>query len=313
VPHLTVALDVARIPRVLHFAGIDYGMTRTNRRTRKARRNASHDFGMNSSPFMRLAAKAYNQKVRGISRTDSTSRNAYVDAVWGIWTHKESERQNIPGSGQGQELYQGNLHTRDGAPWWEVDLLLGEGGDKDSKTEFIDELLHYHGDVINELHSWVANDRGLTRTAEKRLAEEDYYAETGERLPHADAAATRMGLVSPIVYQVFMLHMGWEGPFPGIPFDRIVAKNESTLLRRRGWVGRRAYERQGYTVAKLSKLVGLPKAKIDQIILGLTPLFAADLELFEGWNINELEALIGGDERAQAAAIARKPTGWSTS
>ena len=72
------------------------------------------------SPLERVAAKAYSQKVRGTRRFDTAARDSYTMEVAGIWAG--DWQGGVPGSGKGQEYYQGDLDIQ--GTWSDVNFAL---------------------------------------------------------------------------------------------------------------------------------------------------------------------------------------------
>jgi hypothetical protein len=158
---------------------------------------------------------------------------------------------------------------------------------------------------LDELWNDAANATGIRAGA--RVAEAaQLMAEQVERKPEVEAALLRMKLIEPRAHRVYALFMGSESA-SGWPFNRTYRTTVRT-----GRVGRPARERQGYTPARLARILNIPKPQVEHLVAHITPLFREDMELFEDWRPEELDLLLREppDPRAARAAIERREGGW---
>jgi hypothetical protein len=120
----------------------------------------------------------------------------------------------------------------------------------------------------------------------------------------------RMQLVEPLAFEIYALHHGHTDPIPGHPFDRVIERGPGFRVTT-GRPGRKAYERQGYTLPTLSRVTKIEKRQLAALIEGIKPLFAADQALFESWTKEEVERFLNDDPVAIHAARTRLPKGWA--
>lgn len=252
------------------------------------------------TPFERLAYKRAGKFKGAKDDPVGGAKSNFVETARGLWIERGA-----------LDPYP----SRPEVTWYQLDDALkpGESWDVEAKDVIADlgltrtlfERQLQAKFLLDELWNDAADATGIRASA--RVAEAaGVMAETGERKPEVEAALLRMKMVEPRAHRVYALFMGSES-VPGWPFNRTYRTTVRT-----GRVGRPARERQGYTAARLGKVLNIPKAQVEHLVAHITPLFRRDMELFEGWKQEELDLLLREppDPRAARAAVDRLEGGW---